>query len=387
MPTLDRRDLVPLFILFIVTGAVFGVPLYHLIIDHHGIDFNAHLAFARDLQNGQLYVIHILFHILVVGLQALPLLDYELATWVIAIGFSGLASATLYLWLRPVTPSRLVALIVALLLIIVTPVTILTWGKPNLFIGYVSINLIHSPTMFLLRWFALLGFLYALRALSGKLAFNGRNVALGAVLIGLSVFSKPNFALVLLPALVIVLAYRYFRSRETTGLRLTVFGLIVPMLILLALQFVLQYMLIPNPTGSRIVFQPFAILLFAEPSVPLLIVKYLMSMLFPLVFTLLYRKTALNELSIVLGWLMFAAGIAQVTLFAETGTRFQDANFLWSAQIGLFLLFVAAARLWLRDFKREPRAYITGIALTLHVVSGIVMLVALSFVEREFVVW
>jgi hypothetical protein len=49
----------------------------------------------------------------------------------------------------------------------------------------------------------------------------------------------------------------------------------------------------------------------------------------------------------LLAWFGLLAGLVQMYCLAEVGDRFSDGNFLWGAQVMLFIVFVASVRfLW-----------------------------------------
>ncbi len=386
MQPLSRRDLTALFILIIASALIFGLPLDNLIYNA-GRDYDGHVMFTQALLHGDVLLIHLVFHISTALVHMIPIFTLDMAAWIVVVLYFGLTAGVVYLWVRPLTRFWGVALGIALLLLIVTPISMFRISGRGFYFGYIGINVVHNPTMAPLKFFSLLALIFVLRASNGTLPFSRRNVLIGALLIALSMFSKPNFALVLLPALMLVLGVRVVVARNFTGFRLLVFGLIIPMIVLLIFQYVVQYYLVPNPTGSRIVFDPFTTLQYYEGSRLILGLKFLLSIAFPLAVAVFYRRAAFADLGVILGWLMLAAGAAQMYLFAESGMRRYDGNFWWSAQIALFLLFVVSVRLFIAQFKREPRAYITGAILALHVVSGSLFLLASTFAAQEIAHW
>ena len=81
--------------------------------------------------------------------------------------------------------------------------------------------------------------------------------------------------------------------------------------------------------------------------------KFILSCLFPLVALFIARRSLLENSSLLVGWAGFAAGAAQFYLLAEGGERMYHANFRWSGQIMLFLLFAIVLR-WLLQKKLLP---------------------------------
>lgn len=366
------QPLIPLLIITVAALVIF-TPLFDRVVREMS-DHIAHIVWTRELLVGNINIIHVVFHGLLMGVHALGLFDWETsAVIVMLICYVGLALIS-YRWLRPVAPHPVLALVGAFAVLVITPITVFTWANRNHYLGYVGINVFHNPTMIVLRLFGLATFIVALRALEGRLKFSVPALLGVIVLVILTMFAKPNFALDLLPALIVFLVIRFWRTRERTGLWLIVCGILIPMLILLPLQYVAQYTLIPLAAPGGVIFAPLGTVLEHEPRVEWLALKFALSIAFPMVVTLLYLRPTVADKPMLLGWLVFLAGAAQMYFFAESGDRFSDGNFWWSAQIGLFVLFVAAIRLWLTQARRDWRTLFSVTVLALHLVSGAVMI-------------
>ncbi len=366
------QPLIPLSLLTLAVIIIF-TPLFDRVVREMS-DYIAHIVWTRELLVGNVNIIHVVFHGMLMGVHALGPFDWETAAVVVMlICYVGMALIS-YLWLRPVTRRGFVALLGAFAVLVITPITVFTWATNNHYLGYIGINVLHNPTMIVLRLFGLATFIVALSALDGRLKFSIKTLLAVILLVILTMFAKPNFALDLVPALVVFLVVRAGRTRNLTGLRLSVFGLILPMLILLPIQYVAQYTLIPLAAPGGIIFAPLGTVLQHEPRVEWLALKFLMSIAFPVAVTLLYRHSAFSDNAMLIGWLVFLAGAAQMYFFAESGDRFNHGNFWWSAQIGLFVLFVAAIRLWLTQARRDWRSLLSLAVLSLHLISGAVMI-------------
>lgn len=104
--------------------------------------------------------------------------------------------------------------------------------------------------------------------------------------------------------------------------------------------------------------------------------KFLLSIVFPLLVSALYWNRARRDLALVLAWCSFLVGSFYAYTLAEK-IRFADGNFLWSAYITLFVLFVVSALLWLRQLAGRPlrswfswRDLLCCGALALHAFCG-----------------
>ncbi|MBE2271883.1 MAG: hypothetical protein IAE80_26855 [Anaerolinea sp.] len=363
----DHRDRLIVALLVLCAALVTGVITYFLLFTSDLTDIQAHVQFARDLLTGQVAAIHAMLQVLIIGLS--PLVSMETAALIVTVIFYSVTAALIYAVLRGSTKRRWLAALVALCLLIVAPISLLTWNINRYYLGYVGINVFHSPTMELLKPFALLIMLFALRVLNGAAPLNWRTVGLGALLIALALFAKPNFVLAFLPALIAYAAYRLYRGSRI-GLPVLVAALIVPMIVLLGLQYVLQFVITANGVNG-IAIAPLETVSRWESARWWIPVKLLMSIAFPLSVLVLYWNEARQQVALGLSWLTFLSGAAQMYLLTEVGERADHGNFWWSAQIGLFVLFVFSARFWITRLRNEPRSYVTAIIFALHVISGI----------------
>jgi hypothetical protein len=127
-----------------------------------------------------------------------------------------------------------------------------------------------------------------------------------------------------------------------------------------------------------IFFAPLAV--YAQDS-GMLLPKFILSILFPLIVYALYYKDASVDIGLNLAWLNFIFGAFYTYMLAESGLRFQDGNFKWSGQVTLFILFIASVVFFLhqnagwlsgRLEKKPDDAFMVGvIVFGLHLVSGV----------------
>jgi hypothetical protein len=391
----SSRDRIAQVGLVLLVGLIFGAVVAQMTYNIPNSDYQGHIQFTVTILQDHVFSrAHILFQLLLIGVSGLLPIGLSGAAILVAVVVYTITALILYRMIRAALAGTgwlpsLVSAGVALALLLVTPVTLLTLPEHNLYFGYVGINVLHNPTMVMLKPFALLLFAVTIHLLSHRLRVTARTVALVVLLILLSVIAKPNFVLVLLPTLLVVVAYRFYR-RERADLKTVILLLIVPMIVVLALEYVFMYIFIDsqNGGGGGILFAPLLTIYVYDRQVALLPIKFLLSILFPLTVTLLYRQQAFKDLSLRLAWLIFVIGAAQMYLFAEGGDRLRDGNFWWSAQIGLFILFVASALFWLRHFRDQPgwRGRVCLIVFLLHVICGI-LFYALQFYSTGMSTW
>lgn len=277
----------------------------------------------------------------------------------------------LYLWMGEETKVRSQTLraFVAAGLTFVAPIVLIAPWDGLFYFGYIGLASYHNPTIHLLRPFALLSFILACRAFRGAKSPNLLVVAAG-VLMATSLLIKPNYALCLLPAMAIV-AWLRWRAHRPPDWRMLLFGFFLPASIVLLAQWAVGFwMARGEETGFLI--RPLEV---EQAFSGYLLPKFLLSIVFPVIVLAGYPRGSLREDGLVLAWLAFVFGAAQMYLLAESGDRFYHGNFRWGAQISLFLLFAASAKFLLQT-RAAPgaphsRRWVIGwAAFAAHLIAG-----------------
>jgi hypothetical protein len=230
--------------------------------------------------------------------------------------------------------------------------------------------------MALLKPLALLSFLLTCRAFQAT-----RNswliVAAAAATVILATLAKPNFTICLLPALALAGVYRFCR-RHPTDWRLLLVGVGLPAMLVLGGQYYITYTQHAVVSQNQIAFMPLGVMSHYSRN---LAAKFILSMLFPALVSVAYFRAGRTDKRLLFAWLLFLLGAVYTYFLAEvhperSRSRFTAGNFLWSGQIGLFLLFVCATAFFLRQVRggagapREVRAIVCVLAFGAHVVSG-----------------
>jgi hypothetical protein len=353
-----------------VVALVFDPVLHRVANRAEYRDFQKHAEMAeRTAAAGRFESPHVLYEALVIAVAALRPRPRWLDTGVhVALAAQLALALVLAAALEralPRTAPAAPALAAALALGLMTagPLTFATWPQRNLYDGYVAVNACHNPTMLLLRPLALAHWLMLAGAFTSRRR-SAPGLAALALLGVASVLAKPSYALALLPALAVVAGGRWWRGRDLDA-RAVVLGAALPLALALGAQFLLAY----DHEKSAIVWAPLeAMRLF--PGSP---ARLLSSLLYPAVATAVCFRAARRSPVLALAWLTFGVGAGYAYLLAETGPRAGHANFLWSAQIGVFLLFVTATLLVLEQAsaaRRWGRPLACAAAFLPHLVSG-----------------
>ena len=348
-------------------------------------DFGTHIYYALDLLAGRpipsFTMAHPLWQVMLIGV--LWLTRGRVGFWESGMIFQVLSSVAaaliVYFWYGslPGRPSPWKRAFWAVTLVLIAPVILPPLLDGAYYFGYIGLANYHNPTVHVLRPFALLMFIFANEVIADRHLESERPrhspwlILASAVVIVLATLLKPNYTIVLLPALGLMVLYRLVK-RQSIDWWLLIFGLGLPAVAVLSGQFLMTYMIGDEPEGG-ILFRPFAVASRMSGFLPL---KFLLSVFFPLVVTGAFFRRVVNDRPLIFAWLGFAIGAAQFYLLSENASRMYHGNFLWGAQTGLFILFVVTIRFLLKqeyDFKSLLRReqWIQYSAYLPHILGGI----------------
>jgi hypothetical protein len=362
--------------LSVVIAGIYGVIAWGQFIGSEG--FQGHLDFAKRLYDtGHPPVPHFLFHALTAALFATHLAPtllfagrsvvlgcYLLIAWVtFALFWSVFRNSAIG------RPS--VLFLAALSALLAQPIT-LAHGYA---LGYLWPEPYEIPTSTVLKPFALASFICTAWYISRRYKMDVRLVSLFALCTVAGSLSKPSFIICLLPASVLLLLYRFSRKSPVSFPELLA-GLYLPAAVVLAWQFYETY----SGSSSKdmyhdsIMWAPFK---FMAGWTTGLVSKFLLSIAFPLVVTVLYWKRAYRDTMMQLAWLCFLAGAVYTYMIVER-VHWASGNMVWSGYITAFTLFVASIVFWLRQIAFSPshgwlfqgRVLLCGVVIALHVISG-----------------
>ena len=317
-------------------------------------DFGLHLVFTRRLIQGNFAEIpaYSLAHS---GLQLLVAAVYWLSlkkiplVWInvmLLVGAQVLTTLGFYVWLGG-SPRRgwdWLRAAAALSLTIAAPVMALAGIDGKYYYGYIGLANYHNPTIILLRPLALFSFWMFVNEIEGSTRANWGKILLSGLLVAFSGLIKPSYILCVLPVVFLIAAWRWWKH-ELLDMRFLFFGAFLPGFVILAAQGLMTYLL-PSSGGSRVIIAPF---LVENSYSEYLGVKLLLSTLFPLVVLVFNGRNFLKDQVVQIVTLGFLFALAQAYFVAESGDRLLDGNFLWGAQIVLFLVFAVFCLRWLRN--------------------------------------
>lgn len=353
-----------------------------------GYDYQVHIKLAANmLKSGGINTPHFLLQAGAILLSPLTggLLNATVALLLLA---SAATAVIISRYISSGKESPLIAILMTLALLIATPVAILFPLDRHLYLGYIGINLYHNPTMFLLKPLALLSFTYIVNSLDSATRLPLTALATSSILTVACAVAKPSYTIVILPALGILLACRIINKRPFDW-KFLLFSILIPAVIILLIQYRMTYSTAQiqgvYSGNSGIIFAPMAVM---NSYSAFLLPKLLLSLLFPLTVLFSYFREAIRDNGLQLSWFACLVGCFYTYFLAESGPRMLQGNFSWSAQISLFILFAASAKLLLKNSANhaerleKTKLFTCTAALTLHLFFGIAFYVA-EFVRTE----
>ena len=323
-------------------------------------DYREHVRENLKLLRGETsHVSHLLyFGAFVFYASAVPQADISLSTISYAAVMTFIVPLPLVIlaFLKRISRNQLSdPLLVALSmgLALAAPITI--WPS-EFMIGYFNSIVYHNPTLIALRLFAIpvSWFAYYVFTDRGRKTVAGRGKALllCIILILASIMAKPSYIVALIPGCCVFAIWQLWRRRPVDWV-LLIGGILLPGLLLLALQYNSVYVDYSNASNVAIGF-----LRFFEHHAPLAVlpIRFLFSLVFPIGVLILYFNEARQHVNLMLSWVVFAVGAVIALFVYETGPRESHGNFVWTGYIVTFVLMYASLSFVIEQAVIELRA-------------------------------
>ena len=332
--------------LLVGAAILFFLPIFWS-LSQQFTDFGAHLEFTQTMiRRGGTPLSHFVF-------------QYGVALFYHS-GLSLIASATLLLLIATVATALVVYVIfrrdsepwlaasLTFGILVIGPLSIVTLPEKNLYLGYMTPNAYHNPTLGLLKPAALGLLMLGARAFERGVPSPRWGLVVGAAALSvLSCLTKPSFQICFLPGLGLLTALAIVR-REEVDLRLCVLGIAVPSFLTLGWQYSVSF---DQVQTSEIFVAPFKVINFLADQVFL---KFLLSLVLPAAVTASFFREAVKDKQLMIAWATAVFGFTYAYFLAESGSRITHGNFLWSGYISVFVLYVACVPVLLRQKGPEP---------------------------------
>ncbi len=317
---------------FIFILTVFLVHMQTVSIERYSSDTFPHIIFLYHfMYEPNYYIPHPLWHIVTFGISKLFFISVESAAAISSAFFVTLWTYLAYWFVKKslLHYSTWQHTLITFSIITIGPLC-LPWYNKLIFYSTGSPNIWHNVTLWTVKPFALMSVWCTLKAIetSKKTAYV---FALIAVI--LSIFAKPSFIIMFLPALVI---FSFIKKiyKDPVFQRYFFFLSSISILILLY-QYTHTF---GAKEASHIIIDLFGVWSLASQNVG---ISIFLGLAFPLLLTL-FKTDILNDNTILLSWIMTFIGIAYYAIFAETGRFYSHGNFGWSYMLAMSLLYLFA---------------------------------------------
>jgi hypothetical protein len=385
----------------IVVGIVFGVVTFHQLKVG---DYQPHLNWARELgSNGYTYLrANILFQRLVLVVrdlmpfnflarisvlfkQIIDIKSYDISALIVIITSYLATFFILYFHFKDNEYSKYdqklskIALVFASIVLMVGPISVFSYPDRQ-YMAYFNGNPYHNPTYLLMRPFALLFFISSLKNVYEKRGL--LEIVFGSVFLFLTSIAKPSFTLSIVPSILLVLALRW-SSIKKINYKFVSIAIILTSLIVLISQFIIMY---TGERGDRVIFSPFEAILIYVKDVPTVLFSGLLSIVFPLVITIIYWQKIKLEFSFQLAWANFLLSLPFAYLLTEE-IDMGSVNFWWTPMIAVFILFLVTLKIFLGQVHEQKfegkekiiKVYFPSLILIAHIICGVVYYVSSIF--------
>ncbi|MDQ7085143.1 MAG: hypothetical protein Q9M36_09530 [Sulfurovum sp.] len=235
----------------------------------------------------------------------------------------------------------------------------LPWYNIIIYMGQGSPNIWHNVTLWTVKPFALLTMFYILLAITEK---KNTYYIFTTIFLTLSLFAKPSFVIMFLPALFI---FAFIKKIKDTQFKIFFLILSFISIAVLAYQFTHTF----HNGDSKVIFDFLGV--WSEKSQNIAY-SILLALAFPLLFLLLESKI-IHENAILLSWLQVGMGLILYSSFAQTGKYYAHANFSWSYMIAMSLLYLFSIIKFfaLYHVMNKLKRYLLLVLLSIQISIGI----------------
>lgn len=209
--------------------------------------------------------------------------------------------------------------------IIIVPLTIPIYN-PNIFLGQSSPNIWHNVTLWTLKPLALLSVYLTFKAINTN---NTKIYFLALAITLASIFAKPSFIIIFLPALFLVILLKQFYTKKNV-----LYFFIVSLFSLIILVY--QYTYTFGNEETKLIIDFLGVWSAGSKNIP---ISIFLALAFPLTLLVLYPHILRHDY-ILLSWLQTLLAMLLFATFAQTGELYLHGNFGWSYAIALSLLYL-----------------------------------------------
>ena len=311
-------------------------------------DFVGHVNLVEKMLAGERTQPHFLFPFLLIGINYLFNISFMYAAYAVTFISVFLSFIVAYNGIKDnnISIKNNHLIWCTIFLLISHPVFFLYPYDNNIYFGYIATNVYHNPTILLLKPVALFHFISLCSLLKNNKNANKTNnkVYLLALMTALSIITKPNYIIALIPALLLFLSIRFcFATKIYPAWDVILIGVLIPACSILLWQYYYFFGVVDNNSIH------FGILYFFKMTSKLwtLPLKLLASLAFPISVLIIMRSKLTIRIDFQLSFCMFLISLIYTYFLIDKVADLPAGNFGWSAQISNFLLLFVSIRAYL----------------------------------------
>jgi len=345
-------------------------------------DLPGHISFISHIND----IAHPLWHYIVKFISSIFHISLQLS----AISFTALLVVILFIIINNIlefslenqlnslssTTKRYLILFITFSLLISSAIYMPFFNK-NLYLGQSACGIWHNVTLLMVKPFAFLSIFFTIRFIQ---AANIKFFIVALLSTIISIFAKPSFIIIYLPALYVFVFYFIYQSKRTILQNLLqiknvlykhIFYYLILVTFFSILILIIQFLIIyggGNPVESKIIFDFLGVWSLYTPNI---IISLVLIIAFPILVLILmpHKKSDFYIFSLI----MFIISLIIYSLFAESGLRYSDGNFAWSMHIAYHILFLFSTIEFIKgyDLLVSWEKHLLSIVLSLHILSGL----------------
>ncbi|MRS05274.1 hypothetical protein EG832_18970, partial [bacterium] len=247
-----------ILVMVLITGIACSPIYYHRIAVPVDTDYGSHVVVAQQLLDGKgldpLHLSHPILQLVMIAMHLASgrVLGLYASLMILQVLVQIFTVLILYFWIGPAERKHWDCLRAgaALSITLVAPIMLLAFQDKLFYFGYIGMANYHNPTIHLLKPFALLSFIYAIRCIDGNNT-SWKGILMAAFLTIFSAFIKPNFIMSILPALALAAGIRWLQRRSIDW-KLLFYGFFIPGFLTLTAQWLVAFFF--NNTDEHILF-------------------------------------------------------------------------------------------------------------------------------------
>lgn len=273
--------------------------------------------------------------------------------------------------------------ILSFCLIIITP---LSFGR-SLYLGKIGINIWHNSTIMAEFPFALLLFYFSEKYLLERETIKFRNLL---IFMCLAILIKPSYFMAFALAFPLMnLIHNYSGLKRIKIDWQVIITVLVGLLVLFLMYLKIYGVNIVTPASvssqqTKLMVAPFYVWQIHSKNI---LFDLLMSIFYPIVFLIAYRKELKKYKGYFYAVLTFLIGLLIGILFVESGPRDFHGNFFWTSIIANYILFLYSVSLNFRFILLRSRFlikdYILFSIFAAHFLSGLYYIISL-YINKSF---